>query len=378
MCLSHPRITSHAWHDVCVASSRISMTFALTNRTSPAGSSVLSVLATPTIVGQRGCPFSSNIHVRGASSPLMANASDASDHSADENDSEVISVRSGTGTRPAKETQECHFTFPSTHVDGEAASTQPQAAQPKAPTLGAGGRVVRVPCRERDDSGTFGLYCGNWGGHRKMVAAQQHLFQDLIGRNPAQVLAAQEVDPKFARALSHPQRFMMENWHAMSEQLARRLCNNEHWHVIRGTEGDESEITHGLGGGFRPGFAAEQDFHYTHGRGELQDYWFTPTNSKSCMIAARSTIAEAVNVLQWTKQFDGTYKKNGVIKNKYSRLLVAEVIWKQAMAGTRRVVIANVHFHHKTAKQDPCMTNMFTRDHGANLNKSPYSLVRLL
>ena len=287
----------------------------------------------------------------------MANASEASSHSANENDSEVKSVRSASGTRPAKETQECNFIFASTHVDGEAATTQPRAA-----TMGAGGRVVQVPLRDREDSGTWGMYCGNWGGHRKLIAAQQHIFQDLIARNPAQVLAAQEVDPKFAQALSDPRGFLKANWHTTSAELAQRLCNNEHWHVVRGTEGDESEITHGRGGGFRPGFAAEQDFHYTHGRGELQDYWFTPTNSKSCLIAARSTIAEAVNVLQWTKQFDGTYKKNGVIKNKYSRLLVGEIIWKEPMAGSRRVVVANVHFHHKTAKQDSCKTNIFTHN----------------
>ena len=296
----------------------------------------------------------------------MVTGSDTSSHSEQANDSEVGTIQSARGPRLARETQECHYIFPpmprpSTHVDGDPA---PKAKAKAAPTTGAGGRVVQMPMRDRDDVGTWGMYCGNWGGHRKMAAARQHLFQDLISRNPAQVLVAQEVDPLFAQALSDPRAFLDRHWESASDELTRRLANNETWHCVRGTEGDEVEA----GGGYVPSHAAEGDFHYTRGHGALQNYVFTPTNSKSCVIAVRSTLASGVNVLQWTKQFDGIYKKNGRINNKYSRLLVAEVHWKQSMAGTNRVVIANVHFHHKTAKQDPDMMNCFS------FVKSPYSL----
>ena len=64
-----------------------------------------------------------------------------------------------------------------------------------------GGRVVHQPYDRRDDMGFFGIYMGNLSGHRRLKLVNDHIAADLIARNPAQVLIAQEVDPHFIECL---------------------------------------------------------------------------------------------------------------------------------------------------------------------------------
>ena len=84
---------------------------------------------------------------------------------------------------------------------------------------------------------------------------------------------------------------------------------------------------------------------------------------KTNLVAVRSTYATAVDVLEWHKTIDGTYKgklskkqrENGTDKrevNAISRVLVVEVTLKQPWSGRTTVKIANVHLHHMTAKGD--------------------------
>jgi hypothetical protein len=56
---------------------------------------------------------------------------------------------------------------------------------------GYGGRLVKEPYMYRSDIGSFGLYMGNWGGPSRAALIEQHLYHDIILRNPAQVLVAQ-------------------------------------------------------------------------------------------------------------------------------------------------------------------------------------------
>ena len=70
--------------------------------------------------------------------------------------------------------------------------------------LGWGDRVVKSPYVRRSDIGSFGLYAGNWGGPSRAALIEQHIYHDLILRNPAQVLVAQEVDEIFAEILRNP------------------------------------------------------------------------------------------------------------------------------------------------------------------------------
>ena len=83
--------------------------------------------------------------------------------------------------------------------------------EPLVPIRGDGGggvrsgsRHVQAPYLERDDVGTFAIYIGNWSGHRREELTWNHIRADLIARNPAQVLLAQEVNMAFHRRAPEP------------------------------------------------------------------------------------------------------------------------------------------------------------------------------
>ena len=55
------------------------------------------------------------------------------------------------------------------------------------------GRRVLEPYLERPDIGTFAIYVANLGGRRKKERTNDHITADVVVRNPAQVIVAQEV-----------------------------------------------------------------------------------------------------------------------------------------------------------------------------------------
>ncbi len=64
-----------------------------------------------------------------------------------------------------------------------------RAPDHETPTVvGRGGRSGRLPQRDREDSGSFGLYNGNWGGAKRSRIVQQHIGNDLV-YGPAQTAA---------------------------------------------------------------------------------------------------------------------------------------------------------------------------------------------
>ena len=65
-------------------------------------------------------------------------------------------------------------------------------------------RFVHTPHGSRDDIGSFGVYQGNWGGRRKSVSLRNHIIDDIVVKNPAHILCAQEEDKEFIRALKDP------------------------------------------------------------------------------------------------------------------------------------------------------------------------------
>ena len=86
-------------------------------------------------------------------------------------------------------------------------------------------------------------------------------------------------------------------------------------------------------------------------------------NVKTNLVAVRSTFATEVNVLEWHKTIDGTYRSkltkkqrdNGTERrdvNAISRVLVVEVTLKQPWSGRTTVKIANIHLHYMTEKGD--------------------------
>jgi hypothetical protein len=107
---------------------------------------------------------------------------------------------------------------------------------------GSGGRRVAKPLNSRTDIGSYGLYQGNWSGRRRYLNVRQHIMHDLILRNPAQVLCAQEVDLEFFQALHSPWDYIEEKSPDMTSAVAEaRAANWGSWLVIRGTEGDEED-----------------------------------------------------------------------------------------------------------------------------------------
>ena len=192
------------------------------------------------------------------------------------------------------------------------------------------GREVVAPYLQRDDIGTFGVYVGNWSGRRKLTVINNHIAADLIVRNAAQVIVAQEVDDRFIAALLEPQlsREAMSAPHPVPEQpsptvvgasgacdYADRPANLSPWCVASGAEGHGSEST-------------------------------------TLIIAARSTVAKSSKVVEWNKMFHCMYTNKQRQSMAYSRLLIAQVEWIKPMHGRASHIFLNAHLHNLVAKQE--------------------------
>ena len=83
---------------------------------------------------------------------------------------------------------------------------------------------------------------------------------------------------------------------------------------------------------------------------------------KTNLVAARSTYAKDIKVLEWHKTHDGSYKGKlsktqranlnhaKRMVDAMSRVLVVEVTLRQPWSGRTKITIANVHLHYMTAK----------------------------
>ena len=185
------------------------------------------------------------------------------------------------------------------------------------------GRRVQNPYKDREDIGSYGIYVGNWSGRRKKQVVNDHIAADLVARNPAQILLAQEVDPEFVETLLRPAESEAANSapHPVSEEITptvvgnsfdQRYVNMTPWHVA------------------------------VQGKDE-----------GSLIIAARSSRAESCWAVEKAHLFHREYKKKGKTRMVYSDILVAQVKWHKPMHGEYTLQILNVHFHHLVAKQDP-------------------------
>ena len=162
--------------------------------------------------------------------------------------------------------------------------------------LGAGGRDVLNPFTNRGEVGSFGLYEANWGGARKSRQLQEQLEKDLIADSPFQVITAQEVDKAFAAKLADSN-------------------VGGGWMVVTGDE-----------------------------------------ESKTLLIGARASLAKEVKLLEWHRLVDGEYraknnKKETSKATAYSRMMLAQVVWKQPMANQESHTFLTCHMHCQTAKK---------------------------
>ena len=210
------------------------------------------------------------------------------------------------------------------------------------------GRLVQHPYLQRDDVGSYGVYVGNWSGRRKLAVINDHIAADLIARNPAQILIAQEVDQQFIKALRDPEssKEAKSAPHVVKGQdtptvvgegkgrnYNERPRNLNQWHVATGTEGDGSEAS-------------------------------------TLIVAARSPLAISCTRVEWQKKFHCTYKKGGKEHNCYSRILVAQVEWAAPLWGLKNVQILNLHFHHLVAKK---VRQPARKHHGEEFLQTPTS-----
>ncbi len=188
-----------------------------------------------------------------------------------------------------------------------------QAPQQGTPAVvGKGGRNVRLPLKDREDSGAFGLYNGNWGGAKHSSIVQRHIGEDLVS-GPAQIICAQEADPDTCLALERgpPNTPTVVGSRGVEEIPA--VAGDRRWHVIRGLE-----------------------------------------SGPTCMVAARKSVVADLQLLHWHWHRDGEYVAKGSVglrRVAYTRLLVAEATWKYPLFGEATARFATVHFHHLTAKK---------------------------
>ena len=239
----------------------------------------------------------------------------------------------GVTTRPATETQAVHVIYPK-HED-----VQPPVVTEEEDTV---------------ETGEYGIYVGNWGGRRRLPAVRHHLVWDVIIKSPASVLMAQEADPEFAAALDDPAAWMVkyrsQQAHQAPPALAGRADNPTPWLVVRGDEGEAIHCPAPtlIGQSSSPAVAGGSDPY----RPNYVQGWSTNlSNSKSCLTAVRTTMARHLGILQWTKHFDGVYRKDGKERRAYTRLLVCEILWHRPQGGHSRCVVMNVHWHYKTARK---------------------------
>ena len=208
----------------------------------------------------------------------------------------------------------------------------PLLASATAETKNSGqGPTPMFPYNDRDDVGLMSVYQANWSGHRANAALEKHIFQDVILHNPCHIVVAQEVDTN-------------------TEMAMREVINPEGRQPLHAHASSSS----GASSSAAPATAG------------VQPMWIVACgneegNVKTNLVAVRSTFATEVNVLEWHKTIDGTYKgkltkkqrDNGTDKrdvNAISRVLVVEVTLKQPWSGRTTVKIANVHLHYMTAK----------------------------
>lgn len=191
--------------------------------------------------------------------------------------------------------------------------------------FGYGGRVVPNPYQHRLDIGEIGVLTANFG--RESRDANKRLYTRAnLKASPATILGLQEAEE------------------AVSEILAS-ICASIDQRYVGQAEGLTTAPAPAVAG---------------QGRG-LTDVSQRPQASflvimgdeygPTCLTAVRASMAEEINRLQWYWNMDGRWKQNGVLKVARSRVLVCEIRWRRRLANMHRLVHANVHFHHKTAKR---------------------------
>ena len=193
-----------------------------------------------------------------------------------------------------------------------------------------GAREVLAPYLQRDDVGSVGVYIGNWSGRRRKQVINDHIAADLIARNAAQIMMAQEVDQQFIQALLDP------SSSAEAQSAPARI------------EGQSSPTIVGKGQGST---YAERPVNLAPWYVALHDAEGDESQASTLLIAARSTFAKSSTAVEWHKMYHNSYKRNGKSHLCYSRMLTAQIEFKKKVHGRSHLQFLNVHFHHMVAKK---------------------------
>ena len=162
----------------------------------------------------------------------------------------------------------------------------------------------------RDDVGSICILSGNWGGGRSNERVATHVNND-IKKGLGTILMLQEAQPSLMEVLRAPS---VEGLPDTSDPLLRR-ASYKYDCISGGEEGN------------------------------------------TLVIASRSNLTQSINLVQWTKRRDGSYREKQKTKIAITRLLVAHVVFHKPVSGHKSLTVCNVHFHHLTAKKDKGLAN---------------------
>ena len=202
--------------------------------------------------------------------------------------------------------------------------TRQHATDNANPVLGYGGRLISRPFQDRDDAGEIGILNGNFGPERNDRRMREYTRENLK-KSPATIIALQEAeDGVYGILTAAPQ--LAAAAPAVAGQAAAAPVDQQ--------------------GGRRRTLADRPEAQFLAVMGVE-----TGGQSPTLLTAVRSSMALTIRTLQWYWHLDGRYRKNGERKPARTRVLISEINWRRPTAQMTKLVHANVHLHHMTAKK---------------------------
>ena len=195
--------------------------------------------------------------------------------------------------------------------------------------FGFGGRKIKKPFQSREDVGEISILSGNFGAERSDRRKREYTRENLKA-SPATIIGLQEAEDGVAQILGSP---VPVGGGAAASTVVGQASDlpTAEAHAVAGQAVGCRDISE------RP----QARFLVIMG----EEFGTT------CLTAVRATMASEINRLKWWWRFDGTWTDHGQRRNARSRVLITEINWRRRTALMDKLVHANVHLHHKTAKK---------------------------
>ena len=203
------------------------------------------------------------------------------------------------------------------------------------PLFGYGGRIIANPSQRRTDIGEIGILCANFGLERSGKVKRDYTRSNLK-KSPATILGLQEAEEGVAQileatAFSDPTPIIAERAEASAVAGQAEDLTTVEAHAVAGQAQGCTHISQ------RP----EARFMVIMGN----------EHGATCLTAVRASLASEIKLLEWWWHLDGTWSDRGARKVARSRVLISEIRWRRPLANMNKLVHANIHMHHKTAKK---------------------------